>query len=1633
MPQPRTLGRSVALLILLLASSVGSYRATLRAQGPLCPGCGYVSVTPDGSYDPNRQTSSSGNTTTFTATNSSGSTITFMFSCWGTGGVSCTQISPTSKKLANGASITLNVTYSVGSGGGTIRADMEGGSWYDDGYRLVTTSPVVTVVLPQVTTADTALVHTRRPLIRATYVSNDAALDTTTLVVRWGTDTVTALTRRNRGLVEWQVDSARELTPNQTTDLAVKICHANGCTEVTRRVKLDSIGPPIVAFDGMPFEAYGAQFTAPFGPGLSVSGAEVQTGFGTPAYVSMGAARAVSLVYSTRQSYPRALVSADIELTWPADTPDQLKAVLLDGAVRLDSLVATSPTCQAAAGRHCRVTLQADFSGSTYAAATRKWLKVEVTVTSGATSKTTVDSLEAVLVDRRSTPYGSGWWVDAAVRLDSAGPDMLLVGPSGATTLFRGWNGVYLAPPGDRRILSWTGTRWELRGPLRGSLDKTKLAFDAAGRLIRAYTAYGDSTRVFYGILDRVDSIIDPVGKRLAFWYNASSKLDSIVDPGGRQTRVSINASNELVFDSLVGAPHRTTYSYTTYDGNNTLVLAHRLTALGDSTSVTYDATRRRPTQVALPAVLPDTGTTLVRPVITYRAQELRGLDTVLSADSVFVHITDPRGYWTRSRLTRWGAPERTWDALGTTARAAHTPDGRVLWSEGVVADSTRAQFVYDGEARLLRTFRLRAAGDTVLIDSLVYDSYDRVTTRFNTLRQATTYTYDNYGSVTSVITPSSDTTDYVYRSDGLLDRSQAPAQAGWTILGYDATWKNVTVVTNPSGVELRRDTFDAFGRAVESKRKVTIQVVNADTSLVQWRRALTWYLPTNQVDSVRTERTDTCYSPCTSPPSWPSAADTAKWQQVRHLYDRLGRDTSRVTTRGKRTRYAYDALGRLRARFPFADSIAVVDSFRYDVAGNLRFHRTRRATTIEHRYDSRNRDTLMIVPGIGTYRRTYAGPAGQLTRLWIENYVDSIGGVNPEVRWGYSQAGWVLADTSYTGTTVRAIAWQHDRYGRDSVVTDVAGTWRYRYDAVRGLLDTLVTPFADTLRWTYDARWRAVGPTIGNGSDPDYSVTASWDDAGKLATFATTHSVQLGLWEQPDDWEPNAPELSLRPKWTDRQGSGGPTVTWEDTLAHDGWGRVSRLAYLRNGSVFAADTFSFDRDGNLGKVGSELRSHDAATMRLVMRGLSAHTYTYDRAGNLVQWIESGGPTWTYQYDALDRLVAARRNDSLIVRYGYDALGRRIVKRTYTGATAGYLRMVYRGGQVAVETDSGGTATLAYTWGFGTDRLVAVRRLSDDTTWYAVTDPLGSVRALSRRDGVWVASWRYRAYGAVLDSAGGAPFALRYRWIGREYDVETGWYYLRARYYAPDVQRFVQEDPIGFVGGPNLYAYGDGNPTNGVDRDGLRKENPPPLYDPSNIYNNCFSADCSGGHGGAASDPWAYVDAVVAYNDRWRAQQEFTDRVVDYLRQYGGEAGALMASSLESGRLSLVITEDVRSHIPPSQLRGVPENQEVYGYCHCIGVDNRAIYLDANLRNFTQFIVVIGHEYFEHYLPRRHGHPSDASDGYYAMEARFLSSLYQNNAPGIRDRSGYFYDNADDTAQYYGIAPMPARGPARGP
>jgi RHS repeat-associated protein len=97
---------------------------------------------------------------------------------------------------------------------------------------------------------------------------------------------------------------------------------------------------------------------------------------------------------------------------------------------------------------------------------------------------------------------------------------------------------------------------------------------------------------------------------------------------------------------------------------------------------------------------------------------------------------------------------------------------------------------------------------------------------------------------------------------------------------------------------------------------------------------------------------------------------------------------------------------------------------------------------------------------------------------------------------------------------------------------------------------------------------------------------------------------------------------------------------------------------------------------------------------------------------------------------------------------------------------------------------------------------------------------LGSVVALSNNSGGIEERYSYDVFGEPNRVSN---LNNPYLFTGRRYDSETDLYYYRARYYKPEIGRFLQTDPIGYACGLNLYTYCGNNPINWIDPWGLAK------------------------------------------------------------------------------------------------------------------------------------------------------------------------------------------------------------------
>jgi RHS repeat-associated protein len=204
--------------------------------------------------------------------------------------------------------------------------------------------------------------------------------------------------------------------------------------------------------------------------------------------------------------------------------------------------------------------------------------------------------------------------------------------------------------------------------------------------------------------------------------------------------------------------------------------------------------------------------------------------------------------------------------------------------------------------------------------------------------------------------------------------------------------------------------------------------------------------------------------------------------------------------------------------------------------------------------------------------------------------------------------------------------------------------------------------------------------------------------------------------------------------------------------------------------------------------------------------------FSYDANGNCV----NDGKR-LYEWDVQNRLIRVIVPNEGEVRFRYRADGMRVEKQVVGGLTTKY---VYDGQTVIGEMRSDGTKRWYVLGAMG-----YVCRIDEDANGqilardYFVYDGLGSCRALVSSNGIVVAKYDYDVYGSVRGQEGQRANSFKYvAQIGHPTDEETGLIYMRARYYDPEIGRFISEDP-GF-NRVNWYQYADGNPVNRLDGNG---------------------------------------------------------------------------------------------------------------------------------------------------------------------------------------------------------------------
>ena len=209
--------------------------------------------------------------------------------------------------------------------------------------------------------------------------------------------------------------------------------------------------------------------------------------------------------------------------------------------------------------------------------------------------------------------------------------------------------------------------------------------------------------------------------------------------------------------------------------------------------------------------------------------------------------------------------------------------------------------------------------------------------------------------------------------------------------------------------------------------------------------------------------------------------------------------------------------------------------------------------------------------------------------------------------------------------------------------------------------------------------------------------------------------------------------------------------------------------------------------------------------------------YVYDDNGNMtakqVIVLGEAQDLTEYEYDMENRLRRIRKDGMVKATYEYDGDGGRTSK-SVGGIITEFVGSLY-------EMGPGGDSRHIY---LGSQRIATVR---GDGFFYYHTDHLGGTNVATDRDGAIREIREYRPFGATAFSHVVYDDPVdqgRYYFTQHYEDPESSLIFMQARYYDPELGRFISPDTIvQSAENPqtfNRYAYAGNNPVNNVDPSG---------------------------------------------------------------------------------------------------------------------------------------------------------------------------------------------------------------------
>ncbi|MFC1524961.1 RHS repeat domain-containing protein [Planctomycetota bacterium] len=526
----------------------------------------------------------------------------------------------------------------------------------------------------------------------------------------------------------------------------------------------------------------------------------------------------------------------------------------------------------------------------------------------------------------------------------------------------------------------------------------------------------------------------------------------------------------------------------------------------------------------------------------------------------------------------------------------------------------------------------------------------------------------------------------------------------------------------------------------------------------------------------------------------------------VQYGLDMNGRLTTLTDDNNNVTTYGYDAVNR-RNLETLPDTTTKVYTF--DQYGMLDLLTDNNESQVTHSYDNALRLTgKTIVPGPGV-----EGTTSETFVFDGLNRMTSAANNETTVTMQYDSLGNMVQETQQIGVqSVKSVASQYnDLSFRTSLTYPNNRQITFVPDDLQRIYQIKDASSNNIAQYGYAGPSRVTGRTYYNGT----SLTIDYDGGRRAISY--THSGSIGTFGYTYDKEDNK-------KYENRSfGSKGDAYVYDSIYRLTGvkYG-VPNLDPLTNYDDYltydSIETFGLDGVGNRISVTNGTTINYTTNNLNQYEQIDSATLDYDNNGNLIS-----GTANTCIYDYANRLLKVTRtsDDRILAEFKYDALGRRYYKKGWDGAQYIETYFYYDGARCIEERNTGDTMIAQYVFGNGIDEVLTMERNSE--TYYYHENSLGSIYAVTTGTGGVVERYSYDAYGkpSFYDGSGtpigGTAIGNRILFTGQEYDAETGLCYYYARYYSPEMGRFLNRDPAEDDLLLNLYAYVGNNPINFID------------------------------------------------------------------------------------------------------------------------------------------------------------------------------------------------------------------------